>query len=68
MNSSLFHAGRATHLKIVAVSIVCVIIVVLVGINARTADLATAQIRSANGVVKAGQPAKYAGQEGQTSR
>jgi hypothetical protein len=64
MNASLFHAGRATHLKIVAVSLVCVIVVVLVGHNAKTSDT-TAQDLSA--VVKAGQPAKYAGQERQTS-
>ena len=64
MNASLFHAGRATHLKIMAVSLVCVIVVVLVGHNAKTSDT-TAQDLSA--VVKAGQPAKYAGQERQTS-
>ena len=64
MNASLFYAGRATHLKIVAVSLVCVIVVVLVGHNAKTSDT-TAQDLSA--VVKAGQPAKYAGQERQTS-
>jgi hypothetical protein len=68
MNSSLFHAGRATHLKIVAVSIVCVIVVVLVGINARTSDITPTQIRTSNGVAKADQSAKYAGQESQTSR
>ena len=64
MNASLLYAGRATHLKIVAVSLVCVIVVVLVGHNAKTSDT-TAQDLSA--VVKAGQPAKYAGQERQTS-
>ena len=64
MNASLFYAGRGTHLKIVAVSLVCVIVVVLVGHNAKTSDT-TAQDLSA--VVKAGQPAKYAGQERQTS-
>jgi hypothetical protein len=64
MNASLFYTGRATHLKIVAVSLVCVIVVVLVGHNAKTSDT-TAQDLSA--VVKAGQPAKYAGQERQTS-
>jgi|SwirhisoilCB1_FD_contig_21_41423999_length_324_multi_2_in_0_out_0_1 hypothetical protein len=64
MNASLFYAGRATHLKIMAVSLVCVIVVVLVGHNAKTSDT-TAQDLSA--VVKAGQPAKYAGQERQTS-
>ena len=64
MNASLFCAGRATHLKIVAVSLVCVVVVVLVGHNAKSSDT-TAQNLSA--VVKAGQPAKFAGQEGQTS-
>jgi hypothetical protein len=64
MNASLFCAGRVTHLKIVAVSLVCVIVVVLVGHNAKTSDT-TAQNLSV--VVKAGKPAKFAGQEGQTS-
>jgi len=64
MNASLFYAGRATHLKIVAVSLVCVIVVVLVGHNAKTSDTTAQDLRA---VVKAGQPAKYAGQERQTS-
>ena len=65
MNASLFYAGRATHLKIMAVSLVCVIVVVLVGHNAKTSDT-TAQDLSA--VVKAGQPAVYAVQEGHALR
>ena len=63
-NYTMNTADRLTHLKIVAVSLVCVIVVVLVGHNAKTSDT-TAQDLSA--VVKAGQPAKYAGQERQTS-
>ena len=35
MNSSLWSAGRNTHLKIVAVSLMASIIVVAIGINAR---------------------------------
>ena len=64
MNASLFCVGRGAHLKIVAISLVCVIVVVLVGHNARPSDR-TAQ--NLDVVVKAGQPAKFAGQEGQTS-
>jgi hypothetical protein len=64
MNASLFCAGRATHLKIVVVSLVCVFVVVLVGHNAKTSDTTD---QSLSTVVKAGQPAKYAGQDGQTS-
>ncbi len=64
MNASLFGAGRATHLKIVAVSLVGVIVVVLVGHNARPSGTNNQNL---NVVVKASLPAKYAGQESQTS-
>ena len=67
-NSSLFCADRATHIKIVAVSLVCGIVVALVGLNARSSDTTSAQVQLVTGVVKAGQPAKYAGHDGQTSR
>ena len=35
MNSSLWSAGRNTHLKIVAVALMASIVVVIVGINSR---------------------------------
>ena len=66
MNASLFRAGRATHLKIVAVSLVCAIVVVLIGHNAKSSDTTTAQ--TVNPLVKTGQPAVYAVQEGQAFR
>jgi hypothetical protein len=66
MNASLFRAGRATHLKIVAVSLICAIVVVLIGYNAKTSDTTTAQ--TVNPLVKTGQPAVYAVQEGQAFR
>ena len=58
MNASLFRAGRATHLKIVALSLVCAIVVVLIGHNAKSSDTTTAQT----------EPAVYAVQEGHALR
>jgi hypothetical protein len=53
MNSSLWSAGRNTHLKIVAVSLMASIVVVMIGANARH-DSGANQI-----VVKAGQATIY---------
>jgi hypothetical protein len=55
MSHSLIGADRATHLKIVAVSLVAAIAVVAVGITARVADGGAA----AQAVVKAGKPSTY---------
>lgn len=57
MNHSLYGADRATHLKIVVISLVCAIVVVAVGTFARvsTMDLGTATL------VKAGQPTSLSG-------
>ena len=68
MSSSLFRAGRITHFKIVAISLVSAIVIVLIGVNARTSDNVTAQIRPASGVVKAGQPAIYSSQDDKAFR
>jgi hypothetical protein len=68
MNYTLLSANRTTHLKIVAVSLACAIVVVLVGIHARTTDIATAQGPAASAVVKAGQPTTFAGQESSAVR
>jgi hypothetical protein len=68
MNYSLLTTGRTTHLKIVAVAIVATITFVVVGISARTSDIATARIEADGMVVKAGKPATYAGQEAFTVR
>jgi len=68
MDYSLLSAGRTAHLKIVAVALAFSIVVVIVGINARTTDIATAQVQANGVVVKAGQPTKSAGQEASTIR
>ena len=62
MNSSLWSAGRNTHLKIVAVALMASIVVVVVGANSRV-DSGAPQI-----VVKAGQPTVYTGNGGPTIR
>jgi hypothetical protein len=66
MGSSLFCAGRSTHLKIVAIALVCVFVFVLVGNNAKISETTTTQ--TVISVVQAGKLAKYAVQEGQASR
>jgi len=40
-NSSLFTADRATHLKIVVVSLVCATLVAAIGVAARVTDTAS---------------------------
>ncbi len=62
MNSSLWSAGRNTHLKIVAVSLMASIVVVMIGANARH-DSGPNQV-----VVKAGQPVVYTDNAGATIR
>jgi len=62
MSPSLLNAGRTTHLKIVAVALVAGIVVIAVGMNA-SSNFTTARIGSDSVLVKAGQPATYAGQE-----
>ena len=51
-NSSIFTADRATHLKIVVVSLLCATIVAGIGIAARVTD--TSNVRMEASVVKAG--------------
>ena len=68
MNSSLWSAGHTTHLKIVAVSLVASIIVVVIGINARVDDRASAGLERNQIVVKAGKPAIYTDNGGATVR
>ena len=38
MNSSFFACDRATHLKIVVIALIASIVVIAVGIHARTSD------------------------------
>jgi len=60
MNSSLFTCDRATHLKIVAIALIASIVVIAVGIHARSSDGSVAADTKTNGmVVKAGKPAIY---------
>ena len=63
MDSTFSRSGRTTHLKIVAVALVAAVVVVVVGINARTGQFATAGSPADGIVLKARQPATYAGQE-----
>ena len=44
------------------------IVIVLIGVNARTTDNVTAEIRSTSGVVKAGQPAIYSSKDDKAFR
>jgi hypothetical protein len=55
MNHSMYNADRRTHLKIVAVGLLCATIVAAIGIFARDVDLGTARL------VKAGQPTTVSG-------
>jgi hypothetical protein len=60
MNSSLFTCDRTTHLKIVAIALVASIVVIAVGIHARTDDSGSlANAKTSSMVVKAGKPAIY---------
>ncbi len=69
-NTSFYSADRATHLKIVIVSLVAATLVAVIGISARTVDLGTdvltAQERGP--AVKAGQPVVVTGRDGVTIR
>ena len=63
MDPTIFRATRAMHLKIVLVSLVAVIVVVTVGLNARTGSFDTAGTASGPVVLKAGQAQTYAVKE-----
>ena len=64
MDSTLLRAGRITHLKIVAVALVAVIAVVTVGIHAKVGRDETAKSL----VIRAADPANYAGHDTPTVR
>ena len=59
MDTSLWSAGRYTHLKIVFVSVIATIVLVAVGINARVPDSESATVKTADTVVKAGKLKAY---------
>ena len=63
MNTSLFAADRRTHIKIVVTALAAAIVVMVVGINARTSNVGPATTWSNGPVVKAGQPTKFSIQE-----
>ena len=65
MDWTLLRAGRSTHIKIVAVALAADIAVVTAGIHARTERN---DVASGPGVIRAGDPAVYAGQERPTAR
>jgi ABC-type proline/glycine betaine transport system permease subunit len=65
-NSSLFTADRATHLKIVVVSLLCATLVAGIGIAARVTD--TSNVRMEASVVKAGKPVTAATTNGNSIR
>ena len=67
MNYTISRANRLTHLKIVVISLVAAIAVVVVGVNARTGHV-IAESPGSSTIVKAGQPATYAGEESSTVR
>jgi hypothetical protein len=68
-NSSMMHADRLTHLKIVVVSLIAGIIVVGVGIAARPnlPDMST-RLEARAPVLKAGQPVTWTSHETTTIR
>jgi hypothetical protein len=53
-NSSMLTADRATHVKIVIVSLICATLVAAVGITARVASLDNERMEAT--VIKAGKP------------
>jgi hypothetical protein len=55
-NTSIFTADRMTHLKIVAVSLICATVVAGIGIAARATDGTTAGSRAEASVIKASAP------------
>ena len=67
MNYTISRANRLTHLKIVVISLVAATVVVAVGVNARTGQV-IAESPGNGTIVKAGQPAGYAGQESSAVR
>jgi hypothetical protein len=69
MNSSLYTADRATHLKIVVVGLVAAILIAVIGISAQQlnlgTDIMTAQTPT---VIKAGGPVVFTDRAGPVVR
>jgi hypothetical protein len=71
MNSTLRTADRATHIRIVVVALVAAVVVVTVGLNARTPDTDAVTVTKARvdgPVQKAGRPAIYSHRDGTAVR
>jgi hypothetical protein len=68
-NFSMFSADRMTHLKVVAVALVCATLVAGIGVAARVSDSSAAlEGRTEVTVVKASKPMTAATTEGRTIR
>jgi len=71
MNSSLRTADRATHIRIVVVALIAAVVVVTVGLNARTPDAGTVtatKVRIDGPVQKAGRPTIFSHSDGTAVR
>jgi hypothetical protein len=69
-NSSLRTADRSTHIKIVLVALVAAVVVVTVGLNARTPDtgsVTAGKARIDGPVQKAGRPTVYSNSDGSSA-
>ena len=67
-NFSMFTADRMTHLKVVAVALVCATLVAGLGVAARVTDSGTADGRLEATVIKAGKPVTASTSEPRTIR
>jgi len=61
MDANLSRAGRTTHLKVVVVSLAAAVVVVTVGLYARTGHFATAHAAKEGVAVETAHPASFAG-------
>ena len=69
MNSSLYTANRATHLKIVVVGLAAAIMIAVISISARELNLGTDIMTAQNPtVIKAGGPVVLSDRVGQVVR
>ena len=59
MNDSLLTANRTVHLKIVMVSFAAAIMVVVVGMNARTTEVSSTEIQTNSDAVKVATPLSH---------
>jgi hypothetical protein len=69
-NHSLVTADRATHFKIAAIAVAAAIVVVAVGLRARTTEggSVTTRIEATSTVVKAGKPVTSASSDSSSIR